>query len=331
MGIYRAFSLSTEGASHKIHNIPCQDAALDNDAGGTDGEGDAGISIIVVADGHGSPQYFRSDIGSRFAAEIAMNGITELHRQCPCVPEALADRDGREGWSILDRLARHIISSWYTRVSDDELASPIANDDRLIDIDSIYRYQYLDDPDRQFFTHAYGSTLIVAAMTDEYWFGMQIGDGKCVVLYDDGTWDQPIPWDDECFLNITTSICDDGAIDEFRYWFGRRDKNGAISEYRFGIDGQNKDMMNINAHKPVAIFIATDGVDDSFPIYENDKHLVNLYRNIMLKYADIGYDITKEQINDLAKKMAEQGSRDDVSIAGIICEQDNISSLIHLD
>ena len=42
--------------------------------------------------------------------------------------------------------------------------------------------------------------------------------GKCIAFNEDGSWHEPIPWDEKCFLNKTTSLCDSSAIDEFRYY-----------------------------------------------------------------------------------------------------------------
>ena len=86
---------------------------------------------------------------------------------------------------------------------------------------------------------AYRTTLIAAVQAKNFWFGLHIGDGKCVTVNPAGEYTQPIPWDEKCFLNQTTSLCDEQALHSFRYYFGKVDL-------------------------PLAIFIATDGVDDTF-------------------------------------------------------------------
>lgn len=55
--------------------------------------------------------------------------------------------------------------------------------------------------------------------TKSYWFAFHIGDGKCIAYDIEGNWYEPIPWDDRCFLNKTTSLCDSIALDEFRYCY----------------------------------------------------------------------------------------------------------------
>jgi serine/threonine protein phosphatase PrpC len=289
MNAYHSFSCCALGASHKKNDLVCQDASLDNEKAN-----DKKMSIAVVADGHGSPQYFRSDIGSQKAAEAALRGIRGFIAQNPAEPKSFADGNGEK---LLEGLARNIIATWFSEVEEDEKNHPLKDDERLSLIGDRHKDRYLNDSDHQYFHHAYGTTLIAVAVTEDYWFGLHIGDGKCVVLFDDGNWEQPIPWDDKCFLNSTTSICDDDAISEFRFWCGPTSKD---------------------ERKPVALFVGSDGVDDTYPVYNNEKHLRRLYRSVVLSFAKDGFENTLPQIDELVQKLAEHGSQDDVSIAGII-------------
>ena len=75
---------------------------------------------------------------------------------------------------------------------------------------------------------AYGATLIGAIITDSYWFGIHIGDGKCVSFSSEGEASEPIPWDEMCYNNVTTSICSPSAVSEFRYFFSRALDSGPI-------------------------------------------------------------------------------------------------------
>jgi hypothetical protein len=129
------------------------------------------------------------------------------------------------------------------------------------------------------------------AVTDEFWFGLQIGDGKCVVLNGEG-FTQPIPWDDACFLNVTTSICDTNASERFRHFFSQE--------------------------LPVGIFIGTDGVDDSYPVAENESHLYNLYEKIAANFMYTGFDQGFTELRAFLPRLSEKGSGDDVSIAGFL-------------
>ena len=136
---------------------------------------------------------------------------------------------------------------------------------------------------------AYGTTLIAACQTNHYWFGLQIGDGKCVCISQDGSMYEPIPWDEDCQANITTSICDSEAIEEFRYCF--------MTEC------------------PVATLMGTDGIDDS---YANSEEMYVLYRSILAIFAEHGCETGENEIKAFLPGLSRKGSGDDVSIAGIV-------------
>ena len=65
-----AFNASSIGASHIRIGKECQDYSL-SDVGDD-------WCIAVTCDGHGGDNYFRSSLGSRFAAETAMRCIGEF-------------------------------------------------------------------------------------------------------------------------------------------------------------------------------------------------------------------------------------------------------------
>lgn len=118
----------------------------------------------------------------------------------------------------------------------------------------------------------------------------QIGDGKCVALRKDGTPWEPIPWDDRCFLNKTTSICDTDALSRFRCCYG-------------GIDTA-----------PVAIFLGSDGIDDSFGEEEN---LYNFYIQLAKGFSQDGHEATVRDLKQSLPVLSKRGSQDDMSAAGI--------------
>ena len=287
---YRSFAHSEKGASHEKHGIVCQDYSDHADK--------PNMSIAAVADGHGSEQYFRSDVGSRFAVEAALEGIQGVIQSDPFGDEAISEKDGL---SKMETLGKYIINTWREKVDEHEKDHPVRDDPKVPGLPEKYRSRYLREDNRRYVYRAYGSTLIAVAMTDSYWFGLHIGDGKCVVLYDDGKWEQPIPWDDKCFLNECTSICDDDAIHEFRYWIGPLK----------GDDSRGR---------PVAIFAGSDGVDDTFPIHENERHLRGLYRTVVLSFANDGYESASAQVKAFLPTLTKRGSGDDISIAGVILE-----------
>jgi hypothetical protein len=200
---------------------------------------------------------------------------------------------------MLRALVINIIATWHGKVEEDYTKNPF-QDPELENVEEKYRKRYAEGEKLH---HAYGATLIAAAVTPDYWFGIHIGDGRFTALYKDGSFDQPVPWDEKCFLNVTTSICDDDAAETARIYYCAKTE---------------KDL-------PLAVFLCSDGVDDNFAqdddssTNENAKDLFyKVYRNIMLCFAEEGFESTCEQIKDLANSFATKGKGDDTSIAGLI-------------
>jgi hypothetical protein len=310
---FRSFSVTKTGVKHE--DGVCQDASKHKDLGSA--------AIAVVADGHGSSRCFRSDVGAEQVVRITTTCIESFIKDSKNAlrnPSEDENNDGNDGKAELRGLGRQIIDRWCSAVLGHEKASPLVDDPRIEVVPEKYKDRYIDDPDYR--CHAYGTTLMAVAMTEAYWFGIQIGDGKCVALYEDGTWAFPIPLDDRCSHNITTSICDDepvSALEELRCWFGFKDDDGRYVEYTFGVDGQNRDSgRRTVASRPLAIFIGSDGVEDSYPSVDNDRYMVHFYRNRVISIFDDGVEPALEGIEEWGKWFANHGSTDDVSIAGVI-------------
>jgi len=249
-----AFNASCIGASHIKEERPCQDYSLC----WTDGKS----AIAAVADGHGADVHFRSDRGSRFAAEAALHCIKEF---ITLKTAPLSEPD-----ALLSALEKSIIAEWQKKVACDVKANLIEGD----------------------VFETYGTTLIAAAVTPHYWFAIQIGDGKCVVINRNKEAEQPVPWDDRCFLNRTTSLCDEEAAALFRHYYSET--------------------------QPLAIFLGSDGIDDSFPVNENEKHIARFYYNVYDNYLKEGIKKGSSQLSEMLPRFTQKGSGDDVSIAGII-------------
>jgi hypothetical protein len=191
-------------------------------------------------------------------------------------------------------LVKHIIAKWHGKVEQDYINNPFTAEEQT-HVEEKYRRRYAEG---YYLHHAYGTTLIAAAITKEYWFGIHIDDGRFTVLYRNGEFDQPVPWDERYFLNITTSICDDDAFE------------GARIHYAPALSAAEK--------LPAGVFLCSDGVDDNYPVEGNEEYLYKLYRTITLAFVDDGFDSTCGQLRDLANKFATEGKGDDTSIARII-------------
>jgi len=315
---FKSFSITYKGSKHD-EKEDCQDASgncnLEN------------AVIAIVADGHGSSRCFRSHIGSREAVRITEKCIKYFINDSDTVFKNHMEtaNKGNDGKAELRGLGRQIIDKWFNSIMNDIKNNPLESEtEKMEKIPDKYRNRYLlkeQGYGEDYLCHAYGTTLLAVAMTKNYWFGIQIGDGKCVVLYEDGSWSLPMPPDDRCSHNTTTSICDDepvSSLSELRCWFGIKNDTGTYTEYAFGVDKQGHDVAEKTATHPLAIFIGSDGVEDSYPRIDNDKYVINFYRNRIISLAENGFEFFNEEIDGFAKRFADRESTDDVSIAGII-------------
>ncbi len=266
-----AFAHSVIGQSHVKAGTPCQDASLCVST--------KKYTLAAVADGHGGDQYLRSDTGSRFAVQAARECMTDS-----AVLHALKTVDkGRE--SIIAQLKRSIVGRWNTLITEHLNENPFA-DEELSEIPQKYadRYRAGESPET-----AYGSTLIAVLWTESFLLVLQIGDGSCIILSDESELSQPVPADEKCFLNMTTSLCDADAVHEIRHYY--------------------------SANLPAAVLVGTDGIDDCFA---GEEKLYSFYRVILSSFLEKDEDVAITELTDYLPRMSEKGSGDDISIGMIL-------------
>lgn len=281
-----AFSATETGYNHTRINKVCEDAS--------DFYDDEKMHICVVADGHGSDNYPRTEFGSKFAVDAAIKNVIEFVNTAE---KSQVINDAENNFERMNQLAKSILRSWYESVEEDYNKKPFTEKE-LEKVSDKYKKRYLfENIEERKVEKAYGCTLIIYVITDDYSFGMQIGDGKCVLIDENGQFLEPIPWDDDCQLNVTTSICDDDAIDEFRFY--------------------------ISDKMPTAVFIGSDGIDDS---YANEEELYALYRSILKIFIEHGDEVGKSEIREYLPVLTKRGSGDDVSM-GLIINQKRAKSI----
>lgn len=287
----KAFNVSCQGESHKATNKPCQDYSYSYSSDN--------LTIAIVCDGHGGERYFRSDVGARLCAEVT----------CQCVETFIKDIDDSlfvgkpftqrgidypiEESTTTDKSLRQLFSSiiynWEKRITEHAANTSITEWER-----NHVAEKYLDGfLAGNALEKTYGCTLMCYVRTVSYWFAFHIGDGKCIAFSEQNVWSEPIPWDERCFLNKTTSICDSDAINEFRYCF--------CGDGTF----------------PFAIFLGSDGIDDSFGETEN---MINFYVQLAKMLAKDGYDNTLSSLTETLPQLSKIGSKDDMSIACVYDE-----------
>ena len=288
----KVFNYSCLGESHKADEKPCQDASKSAVT-------DKGLTIWIVSDGHGGEQYFRSQIGSQELVNITFEKVQEftegmlqlnILKDTPFTQMDISSKrpDNLPALKVIDdrfmQLFRAIKAEWMIHIYEHALNTPV--DDRE---QKKVKPEYLDQLKQQRnLEKIYGATLMAYVQCSNFWFAFHLGDGKMIMFDRKGTGFEPVLWDDDCFLNKTTSICQADAIERFRYTF----------------EGDGK--------FPLAVFLGSDGIDDTFT---DGEPLYNFYRGV-LQYIFIDGDESVEE--DLKKNLpvfSARGSRDDMSVA----------------
>lgn len=338
-GLY-SYSYTTLGGSHKKRNKPCQDFSSDYTCDD--------FSIIAVSDGHGSSKHFRSDVGSKLAAQA---GIEEVKRLLENDFDFANFKDNSQ--KIIEGLIESVYKRWIDDISNYMTENPFIKEEIPKDLDEDTKEKFFGTDYPYYYISAYGATLMVGVMAEDYYFAFHIGDGKAVFLYEDGKIEQSIPWDEACYINVTTSLSDINAVDNFRYCYGYKtdderfvevgvEKNTKITKKQCESDNllsneiQSKeaieDTLEYKSRKKtecikarvMAIFMGSDGVDDTYRVGDNEESLMNLYRDFYLALMRKGHmDEAKKLIEQSADKFAESGSQDDVSMAGLVRVEKN--------
>jgi len=269
--LFKGLSSRAIGAKHIEENIPCQDYAGHYC--------DEKFGVAVVSDGHGNKKHFRSDKGSEIAVKVSIEAIKEfIGRESEYIHSLFDEPDKR-----LSQLESNIVYRWNNMVMSHLNENPIAEEELLL-----YGNNAAEKS-----TTIYGATLIIAAITEKYWFALQTGDGSCVTVFDKENAKIFVPDDDRLAFNFTTSLCDSDAAGNFRHYFSR---------------------INEEKPMPLGIIVSTDGVSNSF---EEVSFLS--FNNKVLELLRTRDDALRE-IETFLPELSEKGSRDDVSIAAVYVE-----------
>ena len=295
----KCFDFHCQGESHKATDKVCQDYSYSH-------IDENGLAIAVVCDGHGGKHYFRSDVGARFATEIIANNAKEFvnnidetlfvgqpFTQQAAIQTEIDRQDFRKEKPIdvaFRQLFASIIGQWQQRIEQHAAENPLTDKENT-QVEEQYRKEFQEGYKLE---KIYGCTLMAYVSTPKYWFAFHLGDGKMISFDQDAQWKEPVLWDDRCFLNKTTSICDSDALNEFRYTY---QGDGGF---------------------PIAVFLGSDGMDDSFG---EETNLVNFYVKVAKSLVTNGHDATFADIQDTLPVLSKRGSQDDMSVACVYDEK----------
>lgn len=260
--MFTGYALSVRGASHEDDNTPCQDSArfyVCED-----------FAVAAVSDGHGSEKHFRSASGSEMATRVAIRSICDFHERNNGLDGIFTNNCEKSA----RRIAANIICGWNS-----EIAAHL----RLFPLDG--REQAISEKFGGLGSEImYGATLIVGVVTKNICFGLQIGDGSFCAHTADDKMIFPIPEDANLVGNLTTSLCDNDAIGNFRHFI----HGGSFS----------------------GIMLSSDGLINSF---RNEEDYLRFGRRVL----DSVNDGTSSGLGEHLRNRSRMGSRDDISVAAI--------------
>ena len=255
---------SVRGAVHERNGLPNQDAIHWLPAAGH------GSSIVLaVADGHGSARYSRSHIGASLAVEISTHLVQEFLNSQADLGNLSLIKDTTEEW-----LPRALVRKWIEVVDEHSSADPLSTPDQNL--------------------IAYGSTLLVTAVTEQFAIYLQLGDGEILTVSESGEVSRPLTKDDRLFGNETTSLCAPDAWRDFRVSF------------------------QLFTQPPALILLSTDGYPNSF---RDESGFFKVGSDILNMIRENGLSFIKENLGGWLSDSTRAGSGDDVTL-GILCSID---------
>ena len=292
MNTYTVFNQSLVGYKHIQNGYQNEDCA--------ESYQNKDVKIIAVADGHGARECFRSWIGAKIAADSALEMLkifANTVEEYNLLPN-LYKYDQRE--ELIRALIHDLIEMWNERVHTHIKEYPIQEEEYLQakTLSTIYQKG-------MYLTNIYGTTLLGAILTNDFLLVLQQGDGNCILIDEDGNFTEPIAKDDLCVRHMTTSLCDKDAEKRMRYAY-------------FDLKGKNIG----------ALYLASDGVSDSFA---DEIQMEAFYAELSKELVNIEDGKEDLYLLPLLERVSEYGSKDDISIAGIINKEVLKKANEHID
>lgn len=209
------------------------------------------LQVLVLSDGHGGQFHPYSDIGSKIAIEVVLSQIL-IHS---AIFKTESPQQCRH--HIETTLSKKIQERWREKVAQDSA----------------------------FESHIqYGCTLLIAVIVNDVVYFIQLGDGKCAIVYQDGTVYYPVPKETRYSSNETLSLSQANAWAEMKV---------AVVE----------DLSAIHL-----IALASDGVENAYP---------GDYYDDALFFLNMAYSETLEQTIVDMTEAAMMYSRDDTTVVAM--------------
>lgn len=263
----KIYGESVQGASHIRNDVVCQDShkivQLPND-----------ITLIAIADGHGSESCPYSKTGSKIATNVFCKIMEDLSQNFAENMDFFATYLNREGEM---KVAQAIDVEWKRRVwkahTDNKREKPLNNSGEA-DKAAIYKQ--------------YGTTLLGIMVTSSFIFAFQLGDGD--ILYINRSEVQPVIEGDKILGIETHSLC---KIDAWKK---------AITVIR---------KRDITEEVPYLYLLSTDGFSNSYKTSADFKITCRDYYNMIQEH---GFEAVAANLKNWLNETSELGCGDDITV-----------------
>lgn len=259
-----------KGATHVRNQMPCQDnkkiIKISDE-----------ITIIALADGHGSSKCPRSDRGSMIAVNSfyhIMKKYLEIYGEDEEDITHLMTFLNREGDV---RFAQDVCEEWQTRVKQSFYKNKVegmTNEDGSIKWPSVFSL--------------YGTTLLGMLITDSFVFSFQIGDGDISAVTKDEV--EPLV-EPEKFLGTETH-----SLSKPDAW-----RKAVTSVHRLEAESRESYMY----------ILSTDGFANS---YTSDKEYQKTCRDYLQMIRKYGIDVVQKNLKKWLTETSELGCGDDITV-----------------
>lgn len=281
--LWQIIGESVQGASHERRGIPNQDALRAYVA-------ETGYPVIAaVADGHGSARSFRSRVGSKVAVKRAIDVMKRL----------LADQGEHPSLSVLNHLAMEqlpkLLHRRWQEAVDEQLKNAPWDEAELENagLNTPQARSELEQNPRI----AFGTTLLMVAVTDTFILYLQLGDGDILIVPEQGAPVRPLAGDARLFANETTSLASPNAWQDFRVQL---------------------QVLETPASAPALILLSTDGYANSF---QNEESFLKVGPDFLEMVRSDGPAMIKENLAGWLQETSRAGCGDDITVA-ILCRSD---------
>ena len=264
------FGKSVKGATHERNGLPLQDSCKIEEISDK-------ITIIAVADGHGSSKCPRSDRGSMIAVNtfcaVIKNYLLNYGKEKDGLTNLVTFLN-REGDM---RFAQDICEEWQARVKQSFYKN---KDESLVDAQGSIDWKRVYS--------LYGTTLLGMLITDTFVFSFQIGDGDINYI----TADEISPLvEPEKFLGTETHSL--SKVDAWRK---------AVASVR---------RKNASEDVPYLYMLSTDGFSNSFVSQEEFNKTCREYYEMIGQHGGVA---VKDNLEKWLKETSELGCGDDITV-----------------